>query len=611
MVRFNNNEVSAVRYNGTPLGFLRYDNDVVLMSYKTAYGKTVTLNDSRSDTVKMLKLFGSSSQDTLSGKNLLARDSRLGFANASENTVFTDAPSYNSTIIDCNKHGRTFYFSCDDFAGYNSNSLRVGYSESFPTAGTAAVRASNIGSNKTITVPDNMNYLYVGELASSSNGLPNSMLEAGNTKTDYEPYCGAKPSPNLDYPIDIISADTPTVSVGDTSDSALCSADVPFVLRSVGSVRDELILYSCGSGKLIRNTLVKQYTLRKQTGDYYKYGYRFTAYCNDFLQDKILCRELGYSSSAGSGLTSPDGIRYNKELNTLVAQAETDNDSITVNVLGAARNPVEINLSADEVNAIMSRLCTYNGATVISNSAELDMEAAYNHHPATLIHYWDAEDDLSDGLWKDRMGTGFDWKFVGTVTKENGMWIFDNPDSSYAVNVKHVSELDLGNHFRIEVESYLKRQKPTGTHYGSYILDIGSLGPVGGESNMDDPNYAAVGFYTRYDGIGVNWKMRGNGSNPGLTGPKIGSFGSIPYDGQWYENNVAYFNADKGNGYDTFFVDVNGRIGKWSADVLKVTYNNFTKITSKENPYPQLARGVEAGGGCSLKVKSIKIYKID
>lgn len=392
MMRFNNKTISAVRYNGLPLKLIRYNNGVVWRAYKTAAGSVITLTDSCGDTLKMLKLYGRSSQNTLTGKNLLARDGHFALAssNMGDNSL-REGNDYVSTIIDCTKYGRSFYFSSDDFKKYNSSAIRTGVSANMPEAGGYIYRTSNAASNSSITVSGDKNYLYIGEMpADTAVGLPNSMIEVGKTKTDYEPYCGGTPSPNIKYPQDISAVSGLTVYTGTAADTPLCSLSVPFSLDGIGTARDELTLYD-STGTLVHKTHRVVFdgssdeNVSVATGGSGTNTYKYieltlpykgkAAYTTDFLCTRMIKTDAELSANAVfinnySKFTFGENV-FGGGIDTVTQLREW-----------LSQNPIEVVYELSEpiketVSFDLSPLKTYEGGCSVWNSAGDDMEIGY------------------------------------------------------------------------------------------------------------------------------------------------------------------------------------------------------------------------------------------
>ena len=86
--------------------------------------------------------------------------------------------------------------------------------------------------------------------------MSNIQIEAGDTATEYEPYCGGIPSPNPDYPQPIKSIKSVELSSSnaDGSNSATRTIDLQgHELRSLpDGTHDELLVHSDGTVELVQ-----------------------------------------------------------------------------------------------------------------------------------------------------------------------------------------------------------------------------------------------------------------------------------------------------------------------------------------------------------------------
>lgn len=93
------------------------------------------------------------------------------------------------------------------------------------------------------------------------------MLAKADTVVAYEPYTGGIPSPSPDYPQEIKSVENCTITASSTDGTKTQEAVIPFTLRGIGNVRDELYVYGDGTGKLVQwypNTLDPTKTVAEQ-----------------------------------------------------------------------------------------------------------------------------------------------------------------------------------------------------------------------------------------------------------------------------------------------------------------------------------------------------------
>lgn len=210
-----------------------------------------------------------------------------------------------------------------------------------------------------------------------------------------------------------------------------------------------------------------------------------------------------------------------------------------------------------------------------------------------LKHWWSGEDELENGILKDRMGTGFDWLIQGNPVHENGMLIFKNVNTYAVLSGKETEDWDLGHHFKIMLDiDVMKGNFP----YWSAFLDMGSV--TNASKN--------IGFIATDVGMAINWKLKGNSSNPGLhNNPNYPD--NMKFDPlKWNTVNGYISLVDKRNGYDKCVVKVNDQTYEYPVDVPKTEYKNMNNTSQS-----YLGRGVLNSYGTYLRLRDIKIYVYD
>lgn len=211
--------------------------------------------------IKEVVLKGDTTQETLSGKNLMPASDY----NAADNRVmFIPTLEFGTGTF-------TLSFNLDSFElGTNSNfvvQMEVYDSEATKhTFNILNVGESTTTGNKTYTVTTTYNVVKAAntdiKIAQSSydNGarvvLSNIQLEAGSATT-YEPYCGGIPSPNPDYPqtVNTVTGDqTITITKGsDVQTYSLTLGDLE--LCKIGDYQD--YIYKDGEKWYVKNNTNK------------------------------------------------------------------------------------------------------------------------------------------------------------------------------------------------------------------------------------------------------------------------------------------------------------------------------------------------------------------
>jgi hypothetical protein len=165
------------------------------------------------DNVIVFNQEGETKQKTLTGKNLFDKDDSSlllqGFISLTDNTFIGTATS--RTICISVESNTTYTIS-----KIQSERFRVASSPTIPTNATPVngMISNDTGTSITFTVGASDNYLLAFVYNSNYDTLtPEQILatvqiEKGSTATPYEPYCGGVPSPNPDYPQDIVGIGT-------------------------------------------------------------------------------------------------------------------------------------------------------------------------------------------------------------------------------------------------------------------------------------------------------------------------------------------------------------------------------------------------------------------
>lgn len=183
-------------------------------------GEVITIGDSSNDYIRGLNLYGKSTQFTTTGKNLLKNTANTTTVNGVVYTVNDDGSVY---VSGTNTGGNTYLPLS---GGFESGAyeipdwLKTGDTFTISDAllylydGSGMVKT--VGLNETFTVPDGYVYYGVFILVTAGetvNKLYRPMIRVSSEPSGYEPYTGGIPSPNPEYPQEIVSIENPMVSV--------------------------------------------------------------------------------------------------------------------------------------------------------------------------------------------------------------------------------------------------------------------------------------------------------------------------------------------------------------------------------------------------------------
>lgn len=196
------------------------------------------------------------------------------------------------------------------------------------------------------------------------------------------------------------------------------------------------------------------------------------------------------------------------------------------------------------------------------------MLAPYFIQGGELKYFLSGKDDLVSGAWVDRINSEVKWLPQGSCTKTEGGYLL-NGDSGY-LKANNALLYDLGNHFRVMVEFT--------TTTDSYVLiDFGSIASA--SKNTSFQTSKGNGQY-----INMNWKMQGNGSNPGVI---------IKMPVTTGHHYFTWAIVDAGNGYDKFVASIDGVTQETAGIIPKAT--NFDGYKDWSNKIFYIGRGVADG----------------
>lgn len=156
-----------------------------------------TLLGSVAGAYEMVSMAGASEQKTLEGKNLWTHGDVTFVRNSTLNTVlkagtyvFSASISSSGTDVD---YSRVVF--------YDSNNNQIAYISPIKNTRQGYIVTLTADISSIILYADGNNTQSAGDTAT----FANVQIELGEVMTDYEPYCGAKASPNHDYPQEVES----------------------------------------------------------------------------------------------------------------------------------------------------------------------------------------------------------------------------------------------------------------------------------------------------------------------------------------------------------------------------------------------------------------------
>ena len=186
---------------------------------ETEQATEINITDAAKYSRNKLELFGNTSQDSTTGKNLL-EGIELGEINSNTGATSSSSNSWRSINFIAYDTSETYYFSINselsrktfNLRFYNKDYEYIGYS----SASTGSVHNTSI--NKTTSVEDDTPKYFKFRTSLSGLNEGDKAMISTSSDTTFEPYTGGQPSPNPDYPQDIhVVTGNNTIVVGDTN----------------------------------------------------------------------------------------------------------------------------------------------------------------------------------------------------------------------------------------------------------------------------------------------------------------------------------------------------------------------------------------------------------
>lgn len=173
-------------------------------------GSFITTNNSAYTPVKGLNIYGKTTQFTTTGKNLLGRDV---LSDAAGSTT-TDGDVITTEFINGAIHLRgdisypagTYTFSVVPVTSDVKFEIYLYRTSDGTTLGHSGSLNWASGATWTFTASEEFTFNIAGDYQNKGTYSYKLQLEAGSTATAYESYTGGKPSPNPDYPQELVSA---------------------------------------------------------------------------------------------------------------------------------------------------------------------------------------------------------------------------------------------------------------------------------------------------------------------------------------------------------------------------------------------------------------------
>ncbi len=208
----------------------------------------VTIEDAIKRNLKDYKIYGNTYQNSTSGKNLFDKDT-TNVLNA-----YFDSSHINITADTTNK---VIYLPCKPSTTYSitqgasslsNHLLQIGTTNTKPEIGTTTYSFEDHRNDLTFTYITSSTAKYIiirlrnGDYTDSTY-MSTVQLEEGSSATSYEPYTGGQPSPNPDYPQEIVSCGDRTKNLFDKNNANIING---YIQGNTGKIilgNSDLIAY--------------------------------------------------------------------------------------------------------------------------------------------------------------------------------------------------------------------------------------------------------------------------------------------------------------------------------------------------------------------------------
>lgn len=175
----------------------------------TVTGNPLTLTHSREgkieEEVTDCKLYGWSKQVTTTGKNLIDVNSMLN-----ECLIKNTDGTYSISKTETGRFSKSFPVNLTAGTAVRFDADVIEYNGVYPLELQMNFGYKTITAGQTITLDSDISEVSIYQDAKNDVGtytkFKNAILSIGRTQIPYEPYTGGKPSPNPDYPQQIVSA---------------------------------------------------------------------------------------------------------------------------------------------------------------------------------------------------------------------------------------------------------------------------------------------------------------------------------------------------------------------------------------------------------------------
>lgn len=194
-----------------------------------------------------------------------------------------------------------------------------------------------------------------------------------------------------------------------------------------------------------------------------------------------------------------------------------------------------------------------------------------NSQKSEDVRFWLSGEDApvligSTGYWYERVeNIPFTIYGSNAYDSENQKYDFSVASWLAEYTQPNSNNYDFGHHWKLyfDIDAYVYGNRTV----DKYFLDFGSV------TNTNKNFGFSMGLTTNNTTtIGINWKLMGNNSNPGIGALTHPYQPSDPYTG--YESVSGYYAIiDGGDGYDRLEVSINGVVQRYNVQIPQTSYS--------------------------------------
>ena len=195
------------------------------------------------------------------------------------------------------------------------------------------------------------------------------------------------------------------------------------------------------------------------------------------------------------------------------------------------------------------------------------------------------------------IGERTDTTFESFYDLQNKRYDFTS-QANQAYNNWNTSSYDFGHHWKLYFDMDVRVY--SGATKGRYFLDLGSIASASHSFGFS-MGIGADGS----NAVGVNWKLNGNNSNPGI-GTLMHGYQTQKQAGEYDSVSGYYAIIDGGDGYDYLEININGVVERYNVKIYPTGYSppwNINKFV--------VGGAIDSSYGLPCYIRELKMVVID